>query len=63
VIPAVALAPLAVLPAYQRQGIGSALVRRGLPSTANGVYRRSSSWEIPPITPASASVWRPLLDC
>ena len=29
-IPAVALAPLAVLPQFQRQGIGSELVRRGL---------------------------------
>jgi putative acetyltransferase len=29
-IPAVALAPIAVLPAYQRQGIGAALVRNGL---------------------------------
>lgn len=30
VIPAAALAPLAVVPARQRQGIGSALVRHGL---------------------------------
>jgi putative acetyltransferase len=29
-VPALALAPMAVLPACQRQGIGSALVRRGL---------------------------------
>lgn len=29
-IPAVALAPMAVLPEYQRQGIGTALVRDGL---------------------------------
>ncbi len=29
-IPALALAPLAVLPAFQNQGIGSALVHRGL---------------------------------
>ncbi|MDR3573265.1 MAG: N-acetyltransferase [Anaerolineaceae bacterium] len=29
-LPALALAPLAVLPEYQRQGIGSAPVRRGL---------------------------------
>lgn len=29
-VPALALAPLAVLPAYQNQGIGSALVDRGL---------------------------------
>jgi putative acetyltransferase len=29
-VPALALAPMAVLPAFQRQGIGSALVRRGL---------------------------------
>lgn len=28
--PAIALAPMAVLPAYQRQGIGIALVQRGL---------------------------------
>jgi putative acetyltransferase len=28
--PALALAPLAVLPAFQRQGIGSALIREGL---------------------------------
>jgi putative acetyltransferase len=29
-VPALALAPMAVLPEFQRQGIGSALVRRGL---------------------------------
>jgi len=29
-VPALALAPMAVLPTFQRQGIGSALVRRGL---------------------------------
>ena len=29
-VPALALAPMSVLPAFQRQGIGSALVRRGL---------------------------------
>ena len=29
-IPAVSLAPLAVLPAHQRQGIGEQLIRRGL---------------------------------
>jgi putative acetyltransferase len=29
-VPALALAPLAVLPAFQRRGIGSALVRHGL---------------------------------
>jgi putative acetyltransferase len=29
-IPALSLAPMAVLPEFQRQGIGSALVRRGL---------------------------------
>jgi putative acetyltransferase len=29
-VPALALAPMAVLPAFQRRGIGSALVRRGL---------------------------------
>jgi putative acetyltransferase len=29
-VPALALAPMAVLPAFQNQGIGSALVRRGL---------------------------------
>lgn len=29
-VPAVALAPMAILPELQRQGIGSALVRRGL---------------------------------
>src|ERR1051325_962457 len=29
-IPALALAPMAVLPAFQRQGVGSALVQRGL---------------------------------
>jgi putative acetyltransferase len=29
-VPALALAPMAVLPAFQRQGIGSELVRRGL---------------------------------
>src|SRR5262245_13644755 len=29
-IPALALAPMAILPAFQRQGIGSVLVRRGL---------------------------------
>lgn len=30
IVPALALAPMAVLPAQQRQGIGSGLVRRGL---------------------------------
>jgi putative acetyltransferase len=30
IVPALALAPLAVLPEYQNQGIGSALVRKGL---------------------------------
>jgi putative acetyltransferase len=30
VVPALALAPMAVLPAFQRRGIGSELVRRGL---------------------------------
>ena len=30
VVPALALAPMAVLPAHQRHGIGSALIRRGL---------------------------------
>jgi putative acetyltransferase len=30
VVPALALAPMAVLPEFQRQGIGSALVRTGL---------------------------------
>jgi len=29
-VPALALAPMAVLPAFQRQGVGSALVKRGL---------------------------------
>src|ERR1700737_3253877 len=29
-VPALALAPLAVLPEFQKRGIGSALVRRGL---------------------------------
>ena len=29
-VPALALAPMAVLPGFQKQGIGSALVRRGL---------------------------------
>ncbi len=29
-VPALALAPMAVLPEFQRQGVGSALVRRGL---------------------------------
>jgi putative acetyltransferase len=30
IVPALALAPMAVLPAFQKQGIGSALVRKGL---------------------------------
>lgn len=30
IVPALGLAPMAVLPAFQRQGIGSALVQRGL---------------------------------
>ncbi len=30
VVPALSLAPMAVMPEFQRQGIGSALVRRGL---------------------------------
>jgi putative acetyltransferase len=29
-VPALALAPMAVLPAFQKQGVGSALVRKGL---------------------------------
>ncbi len=31
-VPALALAPMAVLPEYQRQGLGSQLIRRGLES-------------------------------
>jgi putative acetyltransferase len=34
-VPALALAPMAVLPDYQRQGIGSQLVRRGLERCAS----------------------------
>src|SRR5262249_40935753 len=30
IVPALSLAPMTVLPAYQRQGIGSALVQKGL---------------------------------
>src|SRR5262249_19926177 len=38
-VPALALAPLAVLPAFQRQGIGSALVRTGLDECRRQGYR------------------------
>ena len=37
--PAVALAPMAVRPAYQRQGIGSALVRAGLEACRRAGHR------------------------
>ncbi len=37
--PALALAPMAVLPAHQRRGIGSALVRRGLDECARLGHR------------------------
>jgi putative acetyltransferase len=36
IVPAAALAPMAVLPAYQRSGVGSALVRAGLQACADG---------------------------
>jgi putative acetyltransferase len=38
-VAALALAPLAVLPTCQRQGIGSALVRRGLETCREGGHR------------------------
>ena len=38
-LPALALAPLAVLPARQRQGIGSRLVRQGLSACADAGHR------------------------
>jgi putative acetyltransferase len=38
VIDALALAPLAVAPAYQKQGVGSALVREGLKQAAEQGY-------------------------
>lgn len=38
-VPAVALAPLAVLPAYQRRGIGAELVARGLDVLRGNVER------------------------
>lgn len=34
-VPAIALAPMAVLPQYQKRGIGSALVKRGLDECRN----------------------------
>ena len=37
--PALALAPMAVLPEYQRQGIGSQLIRRGLDSCREHGHR------------------------
>jgi putative acetyltransferase len=39
VVPALALAPLAVLPDYQRRGVGSALVRQGLEVCAEQGHR------------------------
>ena len=41
VIPAVALAPMAVMPAHQRRGIGSALVRAGLEACREQGFRVS----------------------
>jgi len=38
-VPALALAPMAVLPDFQNQGIGSALVRRGLEACRQQVHR------------------------
>ncbi|MCZ6655013.1 MAG: N-acetyltransferase [Planctomycetota bacterium] len=38
-VPALALAPMAVRPEYQRQGIGSALVRAGLKACGRAGYR------------------------
>ena len=38
-VPAVALAPMAVRPEFQRQGIGSALVRAGLKACSRAEYR------------------------
>ncbi len=38
-VPAVALAPMAVLPEFQRQDIGSALVREGLDTCRRAGYR------------------------
>jgi putative acetyltransferase len=39
VVPALALAPLAVLPEHQRQGVGSALTRRGLEVARDSGHR------------------------
>jgi len=45
VIPAASLAPMAVAPEFQRQGIGSALVRRGLElCRERGKSVRGSGW-------------------
>ena len=38
-VPALALAPMAVLPEYQNQGVGSVLVRRGLDECREGGHR------------------------
>ena len=39
--PAIGLAPMSVLPEYQRQGIGSKLVNRGLDSCREAGYERA----------------------
>jgi len=38
-VPALSLAPMAILPAYQRQGVGSALVQRGLKACRDQGHR------------------------
>jgi GNAT superfamily N-acetyltransferase len=53
------LAPLAVAPAHQRIGIGSALARRALELAAVRGAAPSSSWASPTTMTASASSRRP----
>lgn len=53
-VPALALAPMAVLPEFQRRGIGSALVRRGLDECRRRGTGSSSCWATRTSTPASA---------
>ena len=54
-VAAVALAPMSVLPRWQRRGVGSALVRAGLASVERPVAKPWWFSATPPTTRASAS--------